>query len=312
MSHTHKKGLPYFALGLVCIIWGTTYLANKIGVNDIPPFLFTAVRQLFAGGILLFIMVAFKNSPVPRGKDLVQQAILGFLLIGIGNGIGTFGLQYIESGVSSLLASLTPIVLALLVHFIVPNERLSRRGWIGIAVGTIGILLICYDKLSTPVHPLAWVGFLLTGASVLAWSTGSVLTKKTRNQTTPPLTNAAIQMLSGGFMLLICWAMFERETVELSWKFVGIWAYLIIFGSIVAYGSFIYALRHLPATIVSVHTYVNPVIAVWIGWLVLSEGVNIRVILGAILCLTGVYIVNSSQFKKIRPLKRFRKRSRDD
>ncbi|MBK7244329.1 MAG: EamA family transporter [Saprospiraceae bacterium] len=294
---------PYLALMLTCLIWGTTYLVNKLGVTQIPVFLFTSTRQLISGGLLLMYLFIIKKHPWPDTRYLLFQGMMALFMITLGNGIGTYGLAYIDSGVSAILAAVSPVIIALLTIYLKPDEQLNRIGWLGIITGFGGVVMICFDKLAPAAnHDSTVLGFIFTLISVVAWGFGSVISK-TRHFEYSPLLAAGFQMFFGGIPLAII-ALFVGVPNEfhVTTNMLIIWVYLIGLGSIVAFSCYIYALKHLPATLVSIQSYINPIIAIFLGVLFLREKVSFQLIIGAVLTFIGVFLVNYSQYRRRKKL----------
>lgn len=297
MSDSRSLTKAYFALAAVCLIWGTTYLVNKLGVNSMPPLFFIAVRQSIAGVVLLFYSFLILREKFP-GLDFFKiQIPLALLMISIGNGVGILGLQYIDSGISSIIASLSPLIIAFLYSVFKVDAKVDKITWLGLVLGTIGIVLICIDKLSSSEQEIAMKGFLFTFCSVMAWSAGAVYGKLKATQHN--------LLMASGFQLLlgsipIWWGTFTLEKPfdhRYTLAHYGIWAYTIIFGSLIAYTCYLYCINKLPITLVSIHTYINPLLAILLGWLILNEHININILLGAVITLMGVYLVTNSQKK---------------
>ncbi|MEO6189484.1 MAG: EamA family transporter [Saprospiraceae bacterium] len=290
---------PYIALSLTCLIWGTTYLVNKVGVGLIPPFLFTSVRHAISGIIMLSLVFIFQKEKWPSRKYLMFQALLGFFLLTIGNGIGVIGLKYIDSGLSAILAATSPILISLLVHRYTPQDKIGPIAWIGMFIGFIGLLIICVDKIKFPLHlDSNFIGISLTLISVLSWGGASVLSK-TKNYQSSPFMAAGFQMIFGSLPLgFVSIFIEDHSQFHITNDIIGVWIYIIILGSLVAYSSYIYALKHLPAPIVSVQSYINPIIAMQLGYFVLGEVFSSKLIIGSILTLIGVFVLNYSEFKR--------------
>ncbi|MFN8280988.1 MAG: EamA family transporter [Saprospiraceae bacterium] len=289
----------YWALAMTCIIWGTTYLVNKLGVNHIPPFLFTAVRHSIAGVCMLSYVFFVHKEKWPDFRFIRFQILLGFLLLTIGNGVGVFGLKYIDSGLSAILAATSPITIALLVHFYKPEEKISSWGWVGLLMGFAGLVIICIEKITWPLHrDDNFIGIGLTLISVLAWGIGTVVSK-TRTSHHSPFMAAGFQMIFGAIPLVIG-ALFSEDHsgFVLDTQAVLIWIYIIILGSLVAYTAYIYALRYLPAPIVSIQSYINPIIAMNLGVIFLNEIMSTQLIVGAVMTLIGVFIINFAEQRR--------------
>ncbi|MBK7812226.1 MAG: EamA family transporter [Saprospiraceae bacterium] len=296
MVNVHQKK-AYIALGITCLIWGTTYLVNKVGVSHVSPILFSAVRQLIAGGLMLAYCFLIKKFPFPDKEYLYFQFILGIVLIGIGNGVGIIGLSFIDSGLSAILAALSPIVIAILNLFILPSAKLNKIAWVGVLTGFFGLLLICFDKvkLENLFTVGTGLGVSLTLISVIAWGAGSVYSK-TKSFAQSTMIAAGFQMLFGSLPMIIMLLLDEKSRSQ-SFDGTALWAllYVITFGSIIAYSFFIYALSHLPAIITGIQSYVSPVIAIILGFLILDEPLNGYMILGSALVLSGVFLVNYAE-----------------
>lgn len=284
--------IPYFALATVCIIWGTTYLALRIAVLHFPPFLFTAIRQTTAGILLLGFMFTFGNARWPPKDQIWRQAIGGFFMISMGNGLVAWAEMHIPSGVAAIICSLMPVLVILINLMINRNERPTIPIILGVILGFTGIILIFSEHIAEFSKTEYIIGIIFTFSAVLAWAGGSIWIKK-RNIESNPFVNAGLQMFFGGFLLFPVSLGFD-DLSNITWtgEVVYSFLYLIIFGSLIAYASYAYALRKLPMTIVSLYAYVNPLVAVILGWVVLQEKLNTKIWIAMMLTITGIYIVN--------------------
>jgi drug/metabolite transporter (DMT)-like permease len=288
------RGKALFAWLLVCLFWGSTYLAIKVGVGVLPPFLFAGLRFLTAGA-LLFGGALLLGSHLPsRWQDWRDAAIVGVLLLAGGNAFVVWAEQYTPSGVASVFV----VTVALWMAFfdaVIPGGSgvLSWRVVIGLLVGFLGTVFLVgaspREILSTDLRgPLA-----LTSATMF-WSLGSVYGKRHPTGSSPYI-NAAIQMLAGGTVVtLLGTALGEWSAWHLQARGALAMGYLVVFGSIVGYSAYTYALRHAPATIVGTYAYVNPVIAVLLGWLLLHEVVSGRMLVAMGLILAAVLWIQLS------------------
>ncbi|MFZ6013671.1 MAG: DMT family transporter [Bacteroidota bacterium] len=284
--------ISYLALAAVCIIWGTTYLALRIAVMHFPPFLFTVIRQLTAGFLLLAFMFTFGKAAWPSKEHLIRQAIGGFFMISLGNGLVAWAEMHIPSGVAAIICSLMPVLVILINLFINKEERPTVPILLGVAIGLIGIVMIFSEHIAEFSKTEYLVGIILTFAACLSWAGGSIWIKK-QNVESNPFVNAGLQMFFGGVWLIPLSLAFD-DLSSVTWTGEAVYSliYLIIFGSIIAYASYAYALRKLPMTIVSLYAYVNPLVAVVLGWLVLDEMLNPKIVFAIILTVSGIYIVN--------------------
>ncbi len=288
------RGRALVAWLLVCVFWGSTYLAIKVGVGVLPPFLFAGLRFVAAGALLLVGALVFGDHLPRRASDWRKASIAGVLLLTGGNAFVVWAEQYTPSGVASVFV----VTVALWIAFfdsVIPGGS-GSLGWrviIGLAVGFLGTALLIganpREILAADLRgPIA-----LTCASVF-WSLGSIYAKRNPTESSPYMT-AAIQMLAGGTVVsLVGTALGEWGAWHLNGSGALAMGYLVVFGSIVGYSAYGYALRHAPATIVGTYAYVNPVIAVLLGWLFLSEPITGRMVVAIGLILAAVLWIQLS------------------
>lgn len=284
--------LPYFALAAVCLIWGTTYLALRIAVLHFPPFLFSGIRQTIAGIILTGFMLTVSKVKFPPLDQLIKQAVGGFFLITLGNGLVAWGEMHIPSSIAAIICSLMPLVVILINISVNREEKPNFPIIAGVALGLVGIVMIFGEHLSDFSTLGYTLGILTTFGAVVSWASGSIWIKK-HNANTNPFLNAGLQMFFGGVFMFPASLLFD-DLSHVSWSPEAGWSmlYLIVFGSIVAYACYSYALRKLPMTIVSMYAYINPLVAVLLGWLVLDEKLTVRMGIAILITIAGVYVVN--------------------
>jgi drug/metabolite transporter (DMT)-like permease len=288
------RGRALFAWLLVCVFWGSTYFAIKIGVGVLPPFLFAGLRFVAAGALLLTGTLAFGDRLPRQAKDWIRASIAGVMLLAGGNAFVVWAEQYTPSGVASVFV----VTVALWMAFfdsIIPGGS-GRLGWrviVGLLVGFLGTSLLVgaspREILAADLRgPIA-----LTCASAF-WSLGSIYAKRQPTAASPYVT-AAIQMLAGGtFVTLVGTVLGEWGAWHLSGRGALAMSYLVLFGSIVGYSAYSYALRHAPATIVGTYAYVNPVIAVLLGGVLLSEPITGRMVIAIGMILAAVVWIQFS------------------
>ncbi len=290
--------LAYLALGFICIVWGTTYVALLIGVRHFPPFLFTTFRQVTAGLLLGAFMMFVRHQKLGGWPNIWRQAITGFLLITIGNGLVGWAEMYVPSGIAALIASLSPLWVVLINLAVNRSERANGLIWLGVLTGVAGMFVLFRDNLILLTDPQYATGTLFIFLAALGWASGGVFIKKQKTRS-HPILNASLQMLFGGLGCFIL-SIFFDDWSKARWspEMAGALLYLIVFGSLLAFAAYGYALSKLPITIVSMHSYINPLVAVLLGWLMLGEKLNLMVAL-AFLCIVGsLYMVNQGLKQK--------------
>ncbi len=283
----------YLALIFICIVWGTTYLAVRIAVKDFPPFLFMALRQCAAGLLLLLGLFVFGKAGKLDWSVLKKQIVPGLCMITFGNGIVAWSVQYIPSGIAALICSMIPLYVILINLLTDRQEGINRNMLLGTALGFGGIILIFRNNLQALSNSAYIYGILVTVFSCICWAAGTVYTRKEAVKT-PPLLGAALQLLIGGLGILVMSFLFERgvQVPPLSSDVIFAWVYLVLLGSIAAFAAYLYALSQLPVGMVTVYAYVNPLVAVIVGFLVLHEPLTVYTFLAALTILCGVYLVN--------------------
>jgi drug/metabolite transporter (DMT)-like permease len=287
------KGKALVAYLVVCVFWGSTYLAIKIGVTELPPFLFAGLRFLTAG-LLLLVLARALGDPLPRRSDWGTLAVVGVLLLAGGNAFVVWSEQYIGSGIASIFV-VTVAMWTALFDAVIPGGagELNWRIVAGLLLGFLGTALLVG---ASPAEILAAdkrgpIALTLASAS---WALGTVYAKRHPTQASPYI-GAAFQMIVGGATVaLIGTLLGEWPAWHLSARGLGAMAYLVVFGSIVGYSAYSYALRHGSATIVGTYAYVNPVIAVLLGWLLLREPVQARTFVAMGMILIAVIWIQFS------------------
>lgn len=283
--------LPYLALAAVCIIWGTTYLALRIAVLHFPPFLFTALRQITSGLLLIGFIVAFTKTAMPSREHIIRQAIGGILMFTLGNGLVSWAEVHIPSGIAAIICSLMPMMVILINVSVNREEKPTVPILLGVAIGLAGIIMIFGEHINDFSSQYI-LGVIMTFVAVISWAIGSIWIKK-HNTVSNPFLNAGLQMVFGGVFVIPLSLAFDDLTA-VTWSAEAAYSllYLIVFGSIIAYTCYSFALRKLPMTIVSLYAYVNPLVAVILGWAVLSEKLNMKIGIAILITVAGIYIVN--------------------
>lgn len=284
----------YAAWGAVCLFWGTTYLAIRIGVRTLPPALFAGIRFFVAGAVFLAYL-KIRGVSLPGKRDLLHIAIVGILLLVIANGCVVWAEQWVPSGLAALIVATLPFWVSGIEAIVPSGNRLNVLKILGIIIGFFGLVILFAPELKTSIDEAYLKAVLALLFAPLSWALGSVYAKNHPTRTAP-LMAAAMQMVIAGIILMLM-GIILHEAPRFDFNLEGMAAlvYLAIFGSIIGYGSFIYALAKLPAAKVSMYAYVNPIIAVLLGWLILGEQLDWRVAISTAVILLGVVLVQSAR-----------------
>ena len=285
-------GLPILALCWVSFFWGTTWLASKEGVKYMPAIQLVAIRQ-FLGATLYLSYFLFKKTTWPKGKQWKTIFILSILNFVLSNGLSTWGVKYISSGLGAIIGALVPLWVVIISLF--RGEKLVKLAIVGLVVGFAGVCVIFYEHLSDFLIFDFRFGIIISIISTLTWAFATLYTKK-KAASFNPYFSLGIQMFISS-ILLFAYLGATGSAVSLSsipmisWISIG---YLVLFGSVLTFIAFIYALQHLPAEINSIYAYINPIIAVLLGAYVFGEPLTFSIAVGGIITLLGLYLVNQS------------------
>lgn len=285
-----KNTRAYIALFSIYIIWGTTYLAIRIGVENLPPVLFTGLRWIVAGPILFIILLSRKYK-LPNKNDLLHLGIIGLLLIGGGNVFVVFAEQWVPSGLTALLITTVPFWVVGLDAIIPQGKRINPTILFGLLLGLAGIGIIFGEDFVQLLDTSYFGGVIALMFAVFLWSAGTLYSKY-KKVSVHPLMGAAIQMIIAGIIITVLGLILgEGNRFHFTNSSFYSYLYLVIIGSLVGYGSYVYAIAHLPVSLVATYAYVNPVIALFLGWFVLDEKISLWIVLAAIVILIGVTLV---------------------
>lgn len=280
----------YIAWIAICIIWGTTYLAIRVGVTDLPPMLFAGIRWVVAGAILIVIQRAIGNK-LPAFSEIKHLAVVGIALLGIANGLVVIAEQWLPSGLTALLITTLPFWMVGFETLLPKGPKFNAVIFIGLVFGLSGVLLIFGKDFENWINSNYLFGALALMGAVVSWSLGSIYSKY-KKLDVHPMMGAAVQMLiAGTLQLLLGFILGEHNNFHLTGNGFYSILYLILFGSIFGYASYIYAIHHLPLSLVSTYAYINPIIALILGWYFLGEDLSINILFAALLIFTGVTLV---------------------
>lgn len=285
------------AFGLVYVLWGSTYLGIRIAVDHVPPLMMGATRFIVAGVLMLGWRAATGNPIRVSARDLLRLTAIGVLLLTIGNVGLAWAETMIPTGLAALLIAITPLWFLLLEHLSRRGDHLSRRGLAGIILGLLGVVVLLWPDLTGAVH----VGRReLLGAAVLmgssfSWASGSVLSKRW-HMAVDPYTASGWEMFNAGVINLVL-ALLAGDHHRTVWARSSVWAivYLVFAGSMIGFTAYIWLLRNVPTPKVATYAYVNPIVAVFLGWLVLSEKITPYIVAGSVVVIASVAIVTRAK-----------------
>jgi len=287
------------AFGIIYVVWGTTYLAIKLGVRDeqLPPLLFGGAR-IFAAGLLLLGWQRLRGAPLRlSARDALHLASTGLLLFVAGNGLVTTAQKTVDSSVAAVLIATTPLWIALWANLWPHGERLTPRGWLGLFVGLGGVFVLLAPRLFDAERAFDYAGMLLVLGSATSWALASVMVRHGHGGP-PHLTVAGYQMFIGGGAMLVLGALVGEAGRLPSQVTVGaslVFCYLLVFSSLCGFVAFNWLLGHVSAAKVGTYAYVNPMVAVLIGWTLGGEDVSWALWAGMGVILFGVFLVRGGE-----------------
>lgn len=288
------------AFSAVYLIWGSTYLGIRFAIQTIPPFLMAAMRFLISGS-MLYTWLRVSGAPKPDLHHWRSAAITGFLLLGIGNGGLSWSEQVVPSGIAALIIAITPLWFVLIEWF-QHAVRPSAETVLGLALGTVGmVILIDPARISGAGSvDLLGAGVLLT--SSFCWTLGSLYSRRAKHPPRPLLGTAMQMLVGGGILLVVSFGVGEFRSLDLRYvssSSLLALAYLIVFGSLIAFSSYIWLLKASTPARVSTYAYVNPIVAVFLGWLLAGEELNGRIALAAAIIVASVAIITSVNIRQL-------------
>jgi drug/metabolite transporter (DMT)-like permease len=293
----NSKLLVVFAFIAIYVIWGSTYVFNKIAVTELPPFFLASLRFIAAGFLIMIISKILNFKLAITKKQFLNSLIAGFLFLVYGNGVFVWALKFVDSGFAALLASTQPLFVLLLMRLI-DRKPMQKKSIIGVLLGLVGMYLLVSQQEITSSEGSV-LGIFMIFTCVFSWSYGSVFVSKA-DLPKNFFVSTGYQMLIAGFMLLIGSLIFKETWVSpLNWsKEVQLsMLFLISFGGIAVFTAFNYLLKKVSPEKVATSAYVNPIIAMILGWYFLSEKLTLQSIIASIVLLTGVYFITSRKRK---------------
>lgn len=285
------KGKAFFALGIVCLFWGTTWVASKEGVRHMPALQLAGIRQSI-GGLLYVIYFLYKRAALPKGREWTPVLILSFLNFMLSNALSTWGVKYISAGLGSIIGSIFPLWLVV-IGFFGSAAPVNKKTALGLAFGFTGICVIFYQYLKDFLEPDFRLGIALSLISTWSWAAGTLYTKSQAARFNPYFSLGLQMVISGPLVYLV--SVVTNNAVpfgQIPWQSWAAIGYLVLFGSVIAFVAYLYALQNLPTEQASLYAYINPVVALFTGALLFGEKLTLTIVVGVLITLYGVRLVN--------------------
>ena len=295
VSSSKPTRRAYLAWVVVCLVWGTTYLGIRISIESNPPLLMGAFRWLAAGSLLV-AMLRIRGERLPARSAWPSLSIIGLLLIGFGNGAVVWAEQTVVSGLTAVLVAMAPFWMVGIEAVTPGGDPLTPRRIVGLIVGFAGIVLLVWPEIQFEGGAGFLTGVIFTQVACIGWAIGSAYARR-RGREENVLAAVAVEMIFGGLWLLAAGlARGEWTMLAFNLRTSAALAYLVVVGSVIGFSAYAYALKHLPVATVSLYAYVNPLIAVVLGVIVLKEPFNARMIAAAAVVLGGMTLVREPSF----------------
>ncbi|WP_462253061.1 DMT family transporter [Ferruginibacter sp.] len=295
LSSKTSRQKALLALAWVCFFWGTTWIASKVGVTNMPAIQLCAIRQLLGGSVYLLYFIITKH-PWPKGKQWGVILVLSFLNFMLSNGLSTWGVQYISSGLGAIIGAIFPLWIVIITLF--GGGRLPQKALLGMVMGFGGVCIIFYDHLKDFLNADFSFGIVLSVIATISWAFGTVYTKKHAVNFNPYFSLGLQMLISSVALYTVSYS--TGNTVSIAAIPANAWwaiLYLVVIGSVLTFIAFIYSLQRLPTSLASLYAYTNPIVAVLLGVIIFNEKLNIYVAVGGAVTIAGVYLVNDS-FKR--------------
>lgn len=284
---------------IVGLVWGTTFLGISVAVETIPPWYSTSIRNFIAATIIFIILLIQKDFKWIGWFSLRQQLILSVLMLVLANGLTTVAEQTLPSGLTSIISALNPVIIFLLsIGF--QLQKPTLKGFIGVILGFSGVIFIFKDGLDDILNPNYKTGVLFLSVAILSWGLGTIYSKKISNQPNKLILNLFYQfLLAAAIQIILSVILYPNSEIE-NWSIKSISAvvYLAVFGSVITMFCYQYALQRVTPIQVSILTYMNTIIAVFLGWLLNNEVVTKDFIIAVILIIIGVFVINYKSKKQ--------------
>lgn len=281
------------SLLIVGIVWGTTYLGIRVAVETIPPWFVTSIRQGIAATIVLGILLYKKELSWIGWEKFKVQFVLSLLMLVFANGFTTIAEKSVTSGLTSIMSAMSPVIV-FIGSILFGIQKPTWKGFLGVLLGFTGVVFIFRNGLSDILDPDYKTGMLFLSIAIMSWSIAVLYSKKHSHKSNNITLNLFYQFTIAAVIQIVLAFIFSSDTDVSLWSFKSMSAvlYLAVFGSVIAFFAYFYALQRVSAVRVSVLNYVNTIIAIFLGWLLLNEVITMDFIIAAILIMTGVFVIN--------------------
>ena len=289
------KAGGYLALCITSIVWGTTWVASKIAVTDMPALQMASIRQFFGGIFFVLFFLLYKKIGLPTRQQFVWLLMMAFLMFVMANGLSTWSLNYIPTGLSALIGALYPLSVVVIEMLFFKNRNMNLLTFTGLLLGIAGIGIVFYES-AFHNRPDGFIyGVILSVIAMLAWSVGTIFIVRNKVKMNPYYATGWQMLIGSGMLFIIAHisqpTILLRDITTKSWLAI---TYLVLAGSLLAFIAFIYSMKKLPAALSSLYAYINPLVAMVTAAIVLNEQLTMNILWGAIVTLVGVFLVNYS------------------
>lgn len=296
-QNTRNKAI--IALGVVCILWGTTWVASKEGVMHMPALQLAGFRQLIAGSIYIIFFITI-GEPWPKGKEWYAIGVLSFLNILCGNGLTTWGVQFISAGLGSIIAATFPLWMVIIGMFFL-KDNIPSAALKGFLLGFAGICVIFFEHVKDFLNHEFLFGIAISFTASWTWALGTVFTKREAREFNPYFSIGLQMFMAGAVLLIVSYvtgtAIPLADIPWQSWTAIG---YLVVFGSVIAFAAYLYALQRLSVELMSIYAYINPIVAVLLSSVLFNEQLTVFIIVGGAITLYGVWMISHALRKNAR------------
>ena len=280
---------------ITSVVWGTTWIASKLGVNEIPALQMAYIRQFIAGVLFVSFFLFYKKIPLPSLIQFRWLFIMAIIMFVSANGLSTWSIKFIPAGLSSLIGALYPLSVVIIEKVFFKSKRMTGVTFLGLFLGIAGIAIVFYENAFHHTGPNFLFGVFLSSVAMLSWSVGTIFIARNKVEINP-YYGIGWQMLISSFILFVIAQTTQpiipfRDIPLKVWLVIG---YLVLFGSLIAFVAFIYSMKKLPAAVASLYAYINPLIAMIGGYLILNEKLSVNILWGSGVTLIGVFLVNYS------------------